>query len=97
MAEETNSADKFALLSSKVERESRFTRSLVVICTVANIGVSFYALTQTFSTLPAVVWATFMSNLDKTHTQWSAYEMIRERANASNAPASKSEGKSAEK
>lgn len=75
MAEESGSVDKFAALTTKVEREARFTRSLVVICTVANLGVLFYGITEIFKSLPLVFVANYMANLDKIVYQTKAIEM----------------------
>jgi len=77
MTEETTtsaSVDRFTMLATKVERESRFTRSLVVICTVANLGVVFYGITEIYKSLPLVMIASFMGNLDKIVYQWKAIE-----------------------
>ena len=94
MTEDTNtstSVDRFTMLATKVERESRFTRSLVVICTVANLGVLFYGITEIYRSLPPVFIAHYMGNLDKIIYQTKAIEMTmpRKRAAAETEPATK--------
>jgi hypothetical protein len=69
MADETTASaanlDQFAMMTSKIERESRFTRSLVVICTVANIAVSVYGLIQMSEGLPPLVLAQVMDHMSE--------------------------------
>lgn len=74
MADETSSSmdGKFAALTQKVERESRFTRTLVVICTVANLGVMFYIVKEMFTDLPMAIFSTFEGKLDVVYYHWNA-------------------------
>lgn len=76
MADETTPAaaggldSKIAALTAKIERESRFTRSLVVICTAAILGVSLVPVKIMLTDLPTIIWAEFSEHLDTIHGQW---------------------------
>ena len=84
MAEETTTSSmdaKLEQLRQKIERESRFTRSLVVICTAAILGVSLVPVKILVADLPILLWNEFDGKLDVTHNHWRILER------ASNAPA----------
>lgn len=72
MADESSSSleSKIAALHTKIERESRFTRSLVVICTAAVLGVSLVPIKIMLTDLPNLLWSNFESNLDTMHKHW---------------------------
>lgn len=95
MTEDTTtsaSVDRFTMLATKMERESRFTRSLLVICTVANLGVMFYGITEIYKSLPLVIIANYMANLDKIVYQTKAIEMTMPHKGAAPAPAATTTG-----
>ena len=61
---------KIAALNLKIERESRFTRSLMVICTAAVLGVSLVPVKIMLSDMPTIMWAEFSNHLDMLHDHW---------------------------
>ncbi len=65
---------KIAALHQKVEREARFTRSLLVICTAAVLGVSLVPVKIMLADLPTIMWADFMTKLDTVHDQWAVLD-----------------------
>jgi hypothetical protein len=63
-----------AELAKKIDDQSRFTRSVSVICTLATLGVMFYTLTEMFSNLPSVIILQYIANLDKIVHDWDLVE-----------------------
>lgn len=77
MPEETTTSSldaKLEQLRQKIERESRFTRSLVVICTAAILGVSLVPVKILVADLPVLLWNEFDGKLDVTHNHWRILE-----------------------
>lgn len=72
----TASPDRVAALANKIEKESRFTRTLVVVCTVANLCVMFYMIHEMFNSLPIAMTAKYLENLQVIHTQWKTYDNL---------------------
>ena len=73
MADESLEA-KIAALHTKVEKESRFTRSLVVVCTAAILGVSLVPVKIMLSDLPQLMFNQFQSGLEVIHTHWKVLD-----------------------
>jgi hypothetical protein len=46
---------KIDALSKKIDNQSRFTRSVILLCTAAILAVVFYTITEVLSTLPASI------------------------------------------
>lgn len=65
---------KIAALTTKIDRESRLTRSLVLLCTAAILGVILYTITIMYDYVPKLVWATFQENLQITHDHWKVLD-----------------------
>ena len=53
MADGSSFETSLAQLSKKIDEQARFTRSVVIICTLTILGVVFYTMTEMFSSLPA--------------------------------------------
>ncbi len=70
----TNGEITLADLARKIDDQSRFTRSVSIICTLAILGVMFYTLTEMFSNLPSAIILHYMANLDKIVHEWHAIE-----------------------
>lgn len=79
MADEAPSGleGKIAALNAKIERESRFTRSLVVICTAAILGVTLVPVKIMLTDLPTIMWAEFSEHLDTLHSQWKIMDRVK--------------------
>lgn len=95
MPEETTASSsmdaKFEQLRQKIERESRFTRSLVVICTAAVLGVSLVPVKILVADLPVLLWNEFDGKLDVTHNHWRILERASQmQQNAASTPAADS-------
>lgn len=65
---------RIAALTNKIDREFRLTRSLVLLCTAAILGVILYTITITYTDIPKLNWATFQENLQITHDHWKALD-----------------------
>ncbi|HNB24750.1 MAG TPA: hypothetical protein PKZ32_20180 [Candidatus Melainabacteria bacterium] len=63
-----------AQLSKKIDEQARFTRSVVIICTLTILGVVFYTMTEMFSSMPANIVLHFMGNMEKIVYEWKAIE-----------------------
>ena len=57
--------DRLAMITTKIERESRFTRSLVVICTAANLAIYVFGMIKLYEVLPPLVLAHFMEHMSE--------------------------------
>lgn len=77
MADESGKTIDLAALNSKIEREARFTRSLVVICTAAILGVTLVPVKIMLTDLPTIMWAEFSEHLDTLHSQWKILERVK--------------------
>jgi hypothetical protein len=63
-----------AEIAKKVDDQARFTRGVVVVCTLSILGVIFYTLTSTISTLPDLILAKFMGNMERVDQEWRLIE-----------------------
>jgi len=75
MADETTDA-KIAALSAKIEKESRFTRSLVVVCTAAILGVSLVPVKIMLSDLPTLMIAEMINKMEILHANWKVLDKL---------------------
>jgi hypothetical protein len=55
--------DRLAMLTTKLERESRATRYLLVICTAANIAVTTFGMKVAWEWLPPLLLAHFIEHM----------------------------------
>lgn len=80
MAEESAGGleSKIAALHTKIERESRFTRSLVVICTAAVLGVSIVPIKLMLSDLPKLLVSEVEGSLELLHDHWKILDRTYE-------------------
>jgi hypothetical protein len=78
----TANTDRLSMIATKVERESRFTRIVVVICTIANLTVFVFGMMKTFEALPPTLLAYLMENMDAIVTTQKGIEMSHARKNA---------------
>ena len=76
MADESNVESKITALSQKIEKESRFTRSLVVVCTAAILGVSLVPVKLMLSDLPNLMVNEFMNRMETIHMQWKVLDKL---------------------
>ncbi len=87
MAEDTDLEKTVAQLSRKIDEQARFTRSVMVICTLAVLGVMFYTLTEMFSKLPGSIVMHYRNNLDEIVKEWKVYEQSQSRQKDAPPPA----------
>jgi hypothetical protein len=59
-----------AQLGRKIDEQARFTRSVVVICTLSILALMCYTLTEMNSTLPKVMLMELQGNLEKIVLEW---------------------------
>jgi len=79
--------DRLATLTTKLERESRATRYLLVVCTAANIAVVTFGVKVAYDWLPPIMLAHFMEHMQEISMTWHAYEAGNARAAGAKAPA----------
>ncbi len=70
--------EQLGQLHKKVEEQFRFTRNLIVLCTLVNLGLLIFTMLSLFQTLPSQVNAHFMSNLEPIVIMWRQYNAIQE-------------------
>lgn len=87
MAEEIDLEKTISQLSRKIDEQARFTRSVIVICTLAVLGVMFYTLTELFSKLPGSIVMHYRSNLDEIVKEWKMCELSQSRQKSLPPPA----------
>lgn len=68
--------EQFSQLSKKVDEQFRFTRTVIVLCTLANLGLLIFTILATFQSLPSQVNAHYMSNLEPVVRIWRQYEAL---------------------
>lgn len=57
------SVDRITMLATKLEREARATRYLVVICCAANLAVAAFSMKVAYEWLPPIMLAHFMEHM----------------------------------
>lgn len=67
-------SDKLSALVKEVRDQSRFTRTIVVICTAAVLAGLFYVTTEVFEKLPTIIITSYMENMEPIMKQMRAYE-----------------------
>ncbi len=70
MTEATEVEKVLAHLSKRIEEQSRFTRSVTVICTLLILGVSCYTSTTMITVMPSLIVANLMGNMEQLVQQW---------------------------
>jgi hypothetical protein len=67
-------SDKLSELAKEVRDQSRFTRTVTVVCTAAVLAGLFYVTTEIFEKLPTMIIASYMENMEPIMKQMRAYE-----------------------
>ena len=80
-----NLKEMLSQLNAKVDSQFRFTRNVVVLCTLTIIGVMVFTITAIFESLPSQIIAHVMSNLEHIVTEWRAYESFNRERDAAKA------------
>jgi hypothetical protein len=80
-AMERDFEEQFALLNKKIEEQFRFTRNVIVLCTLTILGIIVFTVTTTLEALPPLVISHCMVNLDQIVTEWKACEAYQIRRN----------------
>ena len=65
--------DRLAMLTAKLERESRATRYLLVICTAANIAVTTFGMKVAYEWLPPIMLTHFMEHMQEVVMTYRSY------------------------
>src|SRR3990167_11532252 len=83
-------ADRVAVLTTKLERESRATRYLLVICTAASIAVTTFSMIKSYEYLPPMMLSHFMEHMPEVMMTYRAVEnnLVSKQKDAASAPAS---------
>lgn len=68
--------EQFAQLTKRLDEQFRFTRSVIVLCTLANLGLTIFTILATFQSLPSQQMAHYMSNLEPVIRIWRQYEVL---------------------
>lgn len=79
--------DKIAAVHAKVEREMRFTRSLVLLCTAAILGTLLLILTMMTTQIPDLIWLKLEGELGPMQTSLARIEKTLELGRSPLAPA----------
>lgn len=74
MTEDSSLDSKIAALAAKIDREARITRSALLLCTAAILGVILYTVTIMVGDLPQVILVNFQEGLQTTHEHWRALD-----------------------
>ena len=74
MIEESGTEAIIAQLSKRIDEQARFTRSVVIICTLTMLGIMFYTLKEIFTDLPSAIVLTYMGNIDAIVQEWKLAE-----------------------
>jgi hypothetical protein len=77
-------SDRLALLTAKLERESRATRYVLVICTAALLAVNAYIIRAVYNDLPDVMLAHFMEHMQDLVMTAKTYDAAVSKRAASN-------------
>lgn len=64
-ATSAGSVDRITMLATKLERESRATRYLMVICTAAILAVTAFSMKVAYEWLPPIMLAHFMEHMSE--------------------------------
>ncbi len=67
-------SDAISQLSKKIDDQARFTRIVTALCCLAVIGCMFYALSAMISSMPDLMLAKVLSNVENIHTEWVAID-----------------------
>jgi hypothetical protein len=62
-ATSAGSVDRITMLATKLERESRATRYLLVICTAGMLAVQAFSMKVAYEWLPPIMLAHFMEHM----------------------------------
>lgn len=81
------SVDRITMLGTKLERESRATRYLLVICTAANLAVMAFSMKVNYEWIPPIMLAHFMEHMSEIVMTERAVANDIDRRNATTAPA----------
>ena len=68
-----------AQLSKKIDEESRFTRVVCALCTLAIVGVLYYTMTSAIAVFPDLVLAKIMGNMQPLAKQYHMAEAAQTR------------------
>jgi hypothetical protein len=63
-------------IAKRIEKQGRFTRTLIVVCTIANVGVVSFITLAMYQTSPTLVFNEIFGNLDKVQLQWRVLERV---------------------
>ena len=80
------SVDRITMLATKLERESRATRYLLVICTAANLAVMAFSMKVAYEWLPPIMLAHFMEHMSEVLMTQRAIGADLDRRAAANKP-----------
>lgn len=76
--------EQIALLNKKVDEQFKFTRTVVVLCTLVTIGLIIVTILLTFESLPAQITLYCMSNMEPIVKQWKQVDAGFQKAKMTN-------------
>ncbi|HEY9784801.1 MAG TPA: hypothetical protein V6D17_05315 [Candidatus Obscuribacterales bacterium] len=77
MADKGKGEIDLAQIAKKIDEQGRFTRSVMIICTMAVLGLVLYTMTEMFSSLPSNIVLHLMGNLEKIIHEYHEIERVR--------------------
>ena len=63
-------------LSKRIDSQSRYTRVLVIVCCLVVVGIVFYSLTATITTLPDLMLAKVLGNIEIIQNEWKIADKV---------------------
>jgi hypothetical protein len=63
-----------AQLAKKIDEQARFTRSVLIMCTLSILALVCYTLTEMSSILPHLILMELQGNLEKIVVEWREAE-----------------------
>lgn len=74
-----------AQLAKRIEDQGRFTRTIIISCTLGILALFFYAITEIYTTLPQAVVLHYMANVEPIVREWRIAESNLNRQEAAKA------------
>ncbi|SRR5579883_2147045 len=81
----TELEEQIAQLAKRVDEQFKFTRTVIVLCTLVTIGLTIFTVLLTFESMPAQITFYCMSNMEPIVKQWKQVEAAFEAQKARSA------------
>jgi hypothetical protein len=75
-----------AQLSKKIDDQARFSRIVVVLCTLTIVGILYFIMTSEIQVLPDLVMTRIMGNMETLVVEWHLVETAVAKKRAAGQP-----------